>query len=115
MGNINLEDLKAGMTLASDAKARNGRLLVPAGREVTEKHLEVFRAWGVTEADIEGIERKDVTEATVQEIDPILLKKGEEATASAFQHTNLGHPFIAELFRLCILRNVRQIAENKKP
>lgn len=115
MGNINLEDLKSGMTLASEVRARNGRLLVPAGKEITEKHLEIFKAWGVTEANIEGVEKKDVMEAAVQEIDPVLLKKSEEVTASVFQHTNLGHPFIAELFRLCVLRTVHQFSENKNP
>ena len=60
MGLINLENIEAGMVLAAEAKARNGRVLLPAGATVTEKHLGIFKAWGVTEADIQGVTRRDV-------------------------------------------------------
>ncbi|NTW99914.1 MAG: hypothetical protein HGB35_08325, partial [Geobacteraceae bacterium] len=54
MGIIAIENIETGMVLASDVRDRSGRMLLGSGVELTQKHLVVFRTWGVLEADIAG-------------------------------------------------------------
>ena len=46
-------ELRAGMTLAAPVHDRSGRLLIPAGMTLQDKHLRVLRAWGVSEVRIQ--------------------------------------------------------------
>jgi hypothetical protein len=111
VGLINLEDLQVGMVLAADAAARNGRVLLRAGTTITEKHLHIFRAWGVTEADVEGVTRQDVVAEAQAQIDPQALERAQSLVRERFRHANAAHPFMAELRRLCLLRIVKAIGK----
>jgi len=110
MATLNLEDLKPGMVLASDAKHHSGRILLAAGVELTEKHLKVFHTWGLTEADIEGVDLDQVAEQQNQELDPAIVAAAEQQTKARFRHTDLTHPAMAELFRLSVRNCAKQLA-----
>ncbi|MBT0666245.1 hypothetical protein KI809_18190 [Geobacter pelophilus] len=103
MANIAIDNLVAGMVLKSNVCDRSGRLLLPEGAELTEKHLQIFRTWGILEAEIVG---DSDSEATGQddEIDPEVLAEAEAAVKPLFVHNDLEHPAIKELLRLCIAR-----------
>ena len=114
MGKINLSDIQPGMKLAADVKDRAGRLLLGAGSEITEKHLKVFKIWGVTEADIEGVEKEEIVAQATAQLDPVLLAEAEQKAKQLFRHTDQTHPFIEELFRLTTLRTVRLHTEGEE-
>lgn len=105
MGTILLDNLAAGMILASDVHDRAGRMLLGAGSELTAKHLVIFRTWGVAEVQIVG---EDDGSPSSQLLPPELtaeqLVVAESALAPLFATTNLDHPAMAELFRLAALR-----------
>ncbi len=109
MAILNLQDLKPGMVLAADAKHHSGRVLLAAGTELTEKHLKVFHTWGLTEADIDGVDPQQVAAEEYQEIDPAILQLAEQQNRERFRHTDLQHPAMAELFRLSIRNTARQL------
>ena len=111
MGLINVENLQVGMVLAADAQVRNGRVLLRSGSVIVEKHLHIFKAWGVPEADIEGVTRQDVAASAEARIDPRALEKAQNLLQERFRHVDLGHPFMEELRRLCLLRAVKKIEE----
>jgi hypothetical protein len=108
MGILNFEDLQPGMVLADDIKDRNGMVLLGRGRQVTEKDLRTLMMWGVTEADVDGIDREEVISRAAAQFDPQLLVKAEEGIRERFRHTDPTHPFVKELIRLLTLRAVRQ-------
>ncbi len=108
MGTINLDDLKADMVLAAEVKARNGRILLTAGTALTAKHLGIFKTWGVTEADIQGVSKEDVTASVADNIPPELYRKAEEAVRERFRHVDGAHPFMGELQRICIFRRLKK-------
>jgi hypothetical protein len=58
MGVISLDAIKPGMILAGDVKDRNSRALLSTGAEITEKHLRIFKMWGILEAHIQGESKK---------------------------------------------------------
>ena len=110
MAIITIDNLEPGMQLKSNVSDRSGRLLLPAGNELTEKHLRIFRTWGVIEADIAG----DDTGETVHifsgtDIDPAQLAEAEAVIAGLFVHNNPEHPAINELMRLCIERRIHNV------
>ncbi len=111
MAIVNIDYLKPGMILNSDVKDINGRLLLTGGTELIEKHLCIFRAWGVTEADIQGLTDQDVEAFVTGKIDPLILEKAEKDLSEIFRHTDCNHPAIKELFRLCVLRKACHASE----
>lgn len=113
MGLINLENIEAGMVLAAEAKARNGRVLLLAGTAITSKHLAIFKAWGVTEADIQGVTRQDVAASAETQLDPRTLERAQSALQERFRHVDAAHPFMEELRRLCLLRAAKKIADGR--
>lgn len=91
------------MTLKADVCDRSGRMLLPAGAELADKQLKIFRTWGVTEADImlgpdeEFAELADENAA----IDPLVLAEAEQAVSLMFRLNDPEHPMIRELMRIC--------------
>lgn len=109
MGKINLSDLQAGMTVASDVTNINGQLLLPTGLKLTERHLSMLEAWGITEVDVQGVTREEVATKSVEQLDPQVLAEVEKELAEVFRHTDRTHPLISELFRLCVIRKAQRL------
>lgn len=109
MGTVSIENIETGMVLASDVRDRSGRMLLVAGVELTQKHLVIFRTWGVLEADIAG-HGNDVADQMPTDVDPIQLAAAEEALIPLFRHTNRDHPAILELMRLAALKKVHHVS-----
>lgn len=110
MGKVAIENIETGMILASDVHDRSGRMLLGAGAELTQKHLIIFRTWGVLEADIVGQGTHDTADLLPSDVDPIELAIAEQAVAPLFRNTNLNHPAIIELMRLAALKKVQYVA-----
>jgi hypothetical protein len=109
MGRLNLAEIQPGMTLAADVLDRNGRVLLKTGLTVNDKHLKILKQWGVTDADIQGVSREEITTAAVQHLDQGALARTEERLHELFRNTDREHPFIKELFRLSVLRQMNQM------
>lgn len=95
------------MDLASDVHDRNGRLLLGAGAELTEKHIHIFRTWGVLEVDIEGVDGAQDNQPFVDAIDPEAWAAAEAGIAPRFRHVDRGHPAMIQLYHLGILNRVK--------
>ena len=99
MAKINLSDIQTGMVLAAPVYNKNGGLLLQKGVQLTEKHVKIFKTWGVTEADIEGYDKEKVeqdayaflSEEEIQEIESALLKRFPDITSNAV---------MSEIFRI---------------
>jgi hypothetical protein len=109
MGRLNLAEIQPGMTLAADVLDRNGRVLLKTGLTINDKHLKILKQWGITDADIQGVSREEVTAAAVQHLDQEALRQTEERLGDLFRNTDREHPFVKELFRLSVLRQVSQM------
>jgi len=106
MGKVRIKDLKMGMILASHARDPNGRLLLPAGEEITDKHIRTLKAWGIAEVDIES-NKDEVSEGqpSVKNREPVPTQVMEEVD-ELFRYTNKQHPAIKELIELCKQRKM---------
>ena len=104
--------LKPGMILKTDIRDMNGHLLLGADTELTERHLYVFRTWGVLEVDIKDVTEEEVEALVTENIDPEALRKAEADLAEIFRHAEQDHPFMKELFLFCSLRRVRLASDD---
>lgn len=111
MGKINISDVRGGMVLAADVQDRNGRTLLAKGVEVSDKHLRIFKMWGITEVDIQGVALEDVAAQEAAAIDPAAREKAEVEISELFRFTDAEHPGIKEISRLAALRFVRSLTE----
>ena len=111
MALVHIDNLAAGMVLGRNVCDRSGRMLLPSGAELTEKHFSIFRMWGVLEVEIvgDGIPEDDEVEPH-QEIDPTLLAAAREEVERLFVYNDPEHPAIKELMRICSVRRASRAA-----
>jgi hypothetical protein len=88
----------------------NGVLLLKAGEILTEKHLGIFKKWGIREADValaDGSEPEEIAETALPQQ---TLEEVEAEMARRFRRVNVkADPFMAELFRIARARLCRRI------
>lgn len=107
MGLLPIDNLEIGMVLASDVLDRTGRMLLGAGAELNQKHLTIFRTWGVVEADIAGIDYANDESPLPPEVDPAALAAAEKELLPLFSYAGTEHPALRELLRLAAIRRVQ--------
>jgi hypothetical protein len=88
MAKLNLEDVQPGMVLEKDVEERSGQVLLRAGSEITDRHLNILRSWGVTEPDIQNVTQEQVNAQVMQQFDPQVLKEVEERMEQVSLHAN---------------------------
>jgi len=110
MGIINVAELKPDMGLAEDLIHPNGRFLLAKDTKLTSKHLKMLKMWGVIEANIAGVSKKDVEADTIAKLDPEDIQEAEKLISEHFRHADLKHPPIRELFRICSMRKAEEIS-----
>ncbi len=106
MALVAVDSLETGMVLAGDVLDRNGRMLLGAGVELTQKHLAIFRTWGVTEVNIVGGDSDDDNESLPSEVDPEVLAAAQERLLPLFVLAGTDHPVMHELLRLAAIKKV---------
>lgn len=96
MAQLAIDQARPGMILSADVLDRRGRLLVPSGSELTERHLSAFRMWGVPAVQIQG-EAPPPEEAELPEW---VAAEVEAELTDRFRAAGGPHPFLDELRRL---------------
>lgn len=115
MGVINAHDIKAGMILEKDLILPNGRRLLPLGAVIEEKHLRIFKAWGVTEAAVRDMSREAAAAQTMHDLEPLALRYAQSMCDLYFPAHADETPVFGEIKRLTMLTMARRIMEGKEP
>ncbi|QJB56105.1 HDOD domain-containing protein [Pseudodesulfovibrio sp. zrk46] len=87
-----LDELTAGMVLASDLKAEDGRLLFKSGTELEERHLTLLERVGVSSAEVE--DTCELSDETLCEV--------EDYVREFFLYVDPDFPPSIELFRVVL-------------
>ncbi|MCW5895123.1 MAG: hypothetical protein KIT50_05950 [Bacteroidetes bacterium] len=85
-------------------------MLLKSGLQVTEKHLTILKQWGITDADILGVDRDEINAKIIESFDKDILTACETEKRELFHHADMSHPLNQELFRLAVLRTIRRKA-----
>ena len=92
------------MVLGEDVHDTQGRLLIPAGTELTARHLRAFQLYGRISVRIRGAD----AEPEPSPISPEELAAAEARILPRFRHNALSHPVVAALLRWCVTAEARQ-------
>lgn len=98
MAIINLDDLRAGMCVADAVKAQ-GRIIVGANVELSDKIIHLFKAWGVTEVSI----KDDSIEDNKEQEEPIpedVLAGIEQNLKNEFKFVDTSDEIANEIMRI---------------
>jgi hypothetical protein len=107
MGKVSVSNLKPGMTLESDVLDITGRLLLGSGTEIDERHIRIFKTWGIVEVDIQGVEESRTETDDDFHADITIVNQAKKDLLQIFRHTDLVSPVIRELFRIALDNRVR--------
>jgi len=115
MSLVFIDALRPGMVLAEDAVDASGRVLIPAGTELSESGVQALRARGLATVDV--VMEEDGPAAPPP--DPVVLANNLQAAADYasrfFQYADPGHEAVLELFRLTVDRLAMKMSSGWKP
>lgn len=109
MPRVNIDQARSGMVLAAEVRDRRGRLLMPDGKTLTERHLEAFRMWGVSFIEILG---EDIPEAAEPVLDEATLARADEIVRDLFAVAGLEHACLRELGALARTRIAHELVRS---
>ena len=104
MVRVNSAQFEPGMVLAAPVLDQRGRRLLPAETTLTDKHLRIFKTWGIAEVQIRAGQEEEAADAGPGVADPALVARATDHAKKLFAHTDLRHPVMSELFRQCVQR-----------
>lgn len=102
---VTVDQARPGMTLAAPVTDRMGRLLIPAGADLSERHVGALATWGVDQIEIEA------DEAPVPEVEiPAELEaQAQREVAGIFRHAGEEHEFLSALTEIAVARRARAL------
>ncbi|AGW14693.1 HDOD domain-containing protein [Megalodesulfovibrio gigas] len=115
MGVINAHDIKPGMILEKDLVLANGRRLLPRGAVIEDKHLRIFKAWGVTEAAVANVSREEAEAGALSALEPLALQYAASLCELYFAPLATEHPAFNEIKRLTVACIARRIMLGEDP
>ena len=103
---VDTDAARPGDVLANDAYDGRGRVLLSRGVELTTRHLDSLRMWGVLflEIESEGPRPEKV------EIDHATLSQAEAVIEDRFAYAGPAHPFLDDLRALSTHRLAKSLA-----
>ena len=105
MALVPIDNLAEGMVLKREVCDRSGRMLLPEGVTLTEKHFKILKMWGVLEVETTDEQDAEAGEARESvEVDPVRLAQAQDRMGRLFVHNDPQHPAIRELMRICANR-----------
>ena len=84
MGMLNINDLKAGMVLAQSAVNRHGVVILAEDNILTEKHINYFKSWGISEVDIKDIDCDQVIKQAMETLSNDVVESIEKELDELF-------------------------------
>jgi hypothetical protein len=116
MGVLHINDLKEHMVLAEDVKNRHGDVLLPKGRPLGAKDILILKTWGISEADVEGIDRDKIEKRDMESLPPSVIASIEKEVAELFPEVS-DNPVMQEIYRIVrkskLKQALSQIAEDE--
>ena len=112
MPRVKIASVHEGMVVAADVKNMDHMLLIPAGCALTEKHIEICNAWGITEVQVEAGGMQDDCGDILQQVPPEVLEKVRRELTDIFWAPIAKDTLQADIFDLVLRRNVRPLVEH---
>ena len=109
MGMLNINDLKAGMVLAQAAVNRHGGVILGKDHLLTEKYINHFKTWGITEVDIKDINSDQVIKQEMEALSNDVIESIERELDELFPPFE-ANPFMEEIYKIVKKISLKQAA-----
>ena len=96
---LSVNDLKDGMVLSTEVKNKHGNVLLKKGDTLSEKHIMLLKSWGITEADIEGVDKDQVEKKEKEALSTDAMASIEKELKDLFSDFG-DNPLMEELYRV---------------
>jgi hypothetical protein len=116
MARIAIESLTAGLKLSKPVFNLNGVLLLRAGEILTAKHLEIFKTWGVREAEVVRADGSEPVASAEVTASPEILAAAEREIGRRFRRAGVPQDAtMADIMRLATRRLVLRLVAQAAP
>ncbi len=109
MGMLTINDLKVGMVLAQAAVNRHGTVILGKDNVLTEKHINHFKAWGVTGVDIKDIDSDQVIKKEMEALSNDIVESIERELDELFPPFE-ANPVMEEIYKIVKKASLRRAA-----
>lgn len=104
-----MDSVCEGMIVAADVKNMDDMLLIPAGCELSARHIKVLRTWGIAEIQVDGEEQASTT---MMKIAPEVLERLEAELRKQFWSLDPESEAQKEVFNLALRRRARAVVNH---
>ena len=94
------DKIKSGQILAEEVRDINGRLLLAKGHAIEERHVRIFKIWGIPEVNLVGADHHEAT--SDPSMDAAMLEQTKKNVETLLCHVDPAHPAIKEIYRLAV-------------
>lgn len=109
MGIVHIDSVKQGMVLSEDVKDISSRLLLSKGQPIHQKHIRIFKIWGVTEIEVNTESEDDAPADPNKPVaDNTVIT---QQTNAVFRNVDRDTPLVSELIRIAIAHRSRTQSE----
>ncbi len=102
---MRIDELKSGMILSADLKTRDGRMLLPGGLELDDRHIRMLARAGIEEVDVAP---------PLMELDAEMVRAVEGYVRDFYLYVNPDYAPMLELFRISLDRTAMAVASGWK-
>ena len=113
MAKLNVNDLQPGMVLNSPVMTPMGAVLLNQGVMINDKHINIFKKWGIWEIDIQGLTDQEADAENEKKLTPEEIEKIHQILAEHFI-TPTDHPVMNEIFRVMKKIKIRELLKDRK-
>jgi len=110
MGMLNINDLKPGMILAQSAVNRHGTVILGEGNELTGKHINALKTWGITEVDIKGADSDQVVKDVMEVLSNDIVESIEKELDELFPPVQ-SNPVMEKIYMIVKKINLKRAAD----
>jgi hypothetical protein len=111
MPKIKLDSLQEGMVVAADVRNMDDMLLLPAGCELSGRHIQILRTWGVAEVMVEATGEAEAAADPLAKLSPEEAARLEAEVRSQFHNYDEANVVQKELLRLMLRRRAVQLTQ----
>ena len=106
MAFVLIDQTQPGMVLAANVLDQRGRLLIPHGKELSEKHIAALQMWGVESVEIQG----DHIEEAGAVVDDEVMAEARTEIDELFRNAGEDHPLLVFLKKIATERHAVELA-----
>ena len=114
MGIINLNDILPGMRLDADVRNDRGQLLMKAGIKLGAKEIEMLKSWGVTEANIHGVDQETLFQQSLQGVEQQVVDEVKAGVEKRFSKVK-ENKVIQEIKRIAMKQKLQHLVSTPEP